>query len=35
MAAVLFFLWIVIVVCHIKAIVNRKICWPGKDEDSH
>ena len=35
MAAVLFFLWIVIVLCHIKAIVNRKICWPGKDEDSH
>jgi tellurite resistance protein TehA-like permease len=35
MAAVLFFLWIVIVVCHIKAIVNRKICWPGKHEDSH
>ena len=27
--------WAVIVVCHIKAIVNRNICWPGKDEDSH
>jgi tellurite resistance protein TehA-like permease len=29
------FLWVVIVVCYIKATVNRKICWPGKDEDSH
>ncbi|KAE8453911.1 hypothetical protein EG329_007687 [Mollisiaceae sp. DMI_Dod_QoI] len=35
MAAVLFFLWILIVFCHIKAIINKKICWPGKDEDAH
>ncbi|CZR52138.1 related to C4-dicarboxylate transport protein [Phialocephala subalpina] len=35
MAAVLFLLWILIVVCHIKAVVTRKICWPGKDEDAH
>jgi C4-dicarboxylate transporter/malic acid transport protein len=35
MAAVLFFLWILIVVCHVRAIVEKKICWPGKDEDAH
>ncbi|KUJ15930.1 uncharacterized protein LY89DRAFT_587418 [Mollisia scopiformis] len=35
MAAVLFFLWILIVICHIRAIIQKKICWPGKDEDAH
>jgi C4-dicarboxylate transporter/malic acid transport protein len=35
MAAVLFFLWILIMVCHFRAVVQRKICWPGKDEDAH
>ncbi|KAF8857354.1 hypothetical protein BDZ45DRAFT_623825 [Acephala macrosclerotiorum] len=35
MAAILFFLWILIVICHIRAIVNKKIMWPGKDEDAH
>lgn len=35
MAAVLFFLWILIVICHMRAIVNKKIMWPGKDEDAH
>jgi tellurite resistance protein TehA-like permease len=30
MSAVLFFLWILIVVCHVRAIAMRKICWPGK-----
>jgi tellurite resistance protein TehA-like permease len=35
MAAVLFFLWILIVVCHVRAMVMRKICWQGKDEDVH
>lgn len=35
MAAVLFFLWILIMICHVRAIVQRKICWPGKDEDAH
>lgn len=34
MAAALFFLWILIVFCHIKAVVQHKICWPGKDEDA-
>lgn len=35
MAALLFFLWILIMVCHFRAVVQRKICWPGKDEDAH
>ncbi|CZR60657.1 related to C4-dicarboxylate transport protein [Phialocephala subalpina] len=35
MAAVLFFLWILIVICHMRAIANHKIMWPGKDEDAH
>ena len=35
MGAVLFFLWILIVFCHIKAVVNKMIMWPGKDEDAH
>lgn len=34
-AAVLFFLWILIVVCHVRATALRDICWPGKDEDAH
>jgi len=35
MGIVLFFLWILIVVCHIRAFKAKKICWPGKDEDAH
>ncbi|KAH6666733.1 voltage-dependent anion channel [Halenospora varia] len=35
MAAVLFFLWLLIMFCHAKAFKNRMICWPGKDEDAH
>jgi C4-dicarboxylate transporter/malic acid transport protein len=35
MGAVLFFLWILIVFCHIKAVINKMIMWPGKDEDAH
>lgn len=35
MAAVLFVLWLFIMVCHVRAIVQKKICWPGKDEDAH
>lgn len=35
MGVVLFFLWILIVFCHIKAVVNKKIMWPGRDEDAH
>jgi C4-dicarboxylate transporter/malic acid transport protein len=35
MAGVLFFLWLLIAFCHVKAIINRQICWPGKDEDAH
>lgn len=34
MTAVLFFLWILIIFCHVKAIINHKIMWPGKDEDA-
>lgn len=34
MGAALFFLWILIIFCHIKAIINKKIMWPGKDEDA-
>lgn len=35
MGAVLFFLWILIMGCHIKAVVQHNLCWPGKDEDAH
>jgi C4-dicarboxylate transporter/malic acid transport protein len=35
MGTVLFFLWILIMGCHIKAVVTHQICWPGKDEDAH
>ncbi|CAD6503199.1 BgTH12-02867 [Blumeria graminis f. sp. triticale] len=35
MASVIFVLWVLIVVCHIKAVINKQICWPGKDEDAH
>ena len=34
MGGTLFFLWLTIVVCHINAVVQKKICWPGKDEDA-
>jgi len=34
MAAILFFLWILVVFVHIKAIVYHKIMWPGKDENA-
>jgi hypothetical protein len=32
---VLFCLWILIVVCHVRATALRDICWPGKGEDAH
>jgi tellurite resistance protein TehA-like permease len=35
MAALLFFLWVLIMVFHVRAVVLKKICWPGKDEDAH
>ena len=35
MVAILVLLWVLIVVCHIRAVANRKICWPGRDEDAH
>lgn len=35
MAAVLFFFLFFIYGCHIRALVQHKICWPGKDEDAH
>ncbi|TQS37291.1 hypothetical protein Golomagni_02243 [Golovinomyces magnicellulatus] len=35
MTVVLFGLWILIVICHIKAFLQKQICWPGKDEDAH
>ncbi|POS83549.1 hypothetical protein EPUL_006585 [Erysiphe pulchra] len=35
MTAVLFGLWILIVFCHVKALLHKQICWPGKDEDAH
>jgi len=35
MGFTLFFVWIVIVGVHIKAVVQKNICWPGKDEDAH
>ncbi|RKF72680.1 Malic acid transport protein [Golovinomyces cichoracearum] len=35
MTVVLFGLWILIVICHIKAFLRKQICWPGKDEDAH
>jgi tellurite resistance protein TehA-like permease len=34
MGATLFLLWILIVICHIRAVIQKKICWPGKDEDA-
>lgn len=34
MGAILFFLWILIMFCHVKAVINKKILWPGKDEDA-
>lgn len=35
MGVILFFLWITIVGCHIKAFATHMICWPHKDEDAH
>ena len=35
MVVILFLLWMLIVVCHIRAVVKRKICWPGRDEDAY
>ncbi|APA08822.1 hypothetical protein SS1G_02619 [Sclerotinia sclerotiorum 1980 UF-70] len=35
MGVVLFLLWISIVFAHIKAVSQKKIMWPGKDEDAH
>ncbi|KAI1001295.1 hypothetical protein K3495_g6906 [Podosphaera aphanis] len=35
MAVVVSGLWLVIVVCHVKAVLSKQICWPGKDEDAH
>ncbi|KAH8797583.1 voltage-dependent anion channel [Hyaloscypha sp. PMI_1271] len=35
MGAVLFFLLVLIYGCHVRAVLQRKICWPGKDEDAH
>lgn len=34
MGAILFFLWILVMFCHVKAVINKKILWPGKDEDA-
>ncbi|KAH8773321.1 voltage-dependent anion channel [Hyaloscypha finlandica] len=33
--AVLFFLLVLIYGCHVRAVLQRKICLPGKDEDAH
>jgi C4-dicarboxylate transporter/malic acid transport protein len=35
MGAVLFFLLVLIYGCHVRAVLQRKICWPEKDEDAH
>ncbi|ESZ94833.1 hypothetical protein SBOR_4793 [Sclerotinia borealis F-4128] len=35
MGVVLFVLWLLIVFGHIKAVSQKKIMWPGKDEDAH
>ncbi|TVY14957.1 Malic acid transport protein [Lachnellula arida] len=35
MAGFLFFLLLLIMFCHIKAVVKKGIMWPGKDEDAH
>jgi C4-dicarboxylate transporter/malic acid transport protein len=35
MASILFFAWLIVFFCHIKAVKNRMIAWPGKDEDAH
>ena len=35
MVAVLVLLWVLIVVCHVRAVVKKKICWPGRDEDAY
>lgn len=35
MGALLFVFLFVIYGAHVRAIVQRKICWPGKDEDAH
>ncbi|PMD44742.1 hypothetical protein L207DRAFT_552816 [Hyaloscypha variabilis F] len=35
MGGVLFFLLVLVYACHVRAVVGRKICWPGRDEDAH
>ncbi|KAI9640016.1 hypothetical protein NHQ30_011578 [Ciborinia camelliae] len=35
MGVVLFLLWFLIVISHVKAVSQKMIMWPGKDEDAH
>ncbi|TVY84488.1 putative malic acid transport protein [Lachnellula suecica] len=35
MGGSLFFLLLVVYFCHAKAVMNKMIVWPGKDEDAH
>ncbi|KAL3424068.1 C4-dicarboxylate transporter/malic acid transporter [Phlyctema vagabunda] len=34
MAVSLFLMWLLVVYCHIRAVVNHVIMWPGRDEDA-
>ena len=35
MGGMLFFLLLGIYGFHVRALVRRVICWPGRDEDAH
>ncbi|CAG8949124.1 hypothetical protein HYFRA_00004745 [Hymenoscyphus fraxineus] len=35
MAVMLFFAYLLVFFCHIKAVIKHDIMWPGKDEDAH
>lgn len=35
MVGCLFCVWVLVVVCHVKAVWQKQICWEGMDEDCH
>ncbi|KAI9731823.1 MAG: hypothetical protein M1818_007688 [Claussenomyces sp. TS43310] len=34
MTCILVGMWFFVIICHIKAVLNKEIMWPGKDEDA-
>ncbi|TAQ88164.1 hypothetical protein B7494_g3527 [Chlorociboria aeruginascens] len=34
LGATLFLVWVLIMVCHVRAVWKRTILWPGRDEDA-